>query len=271
MVNEFAFDAAARVPDPARLVPRLPPGRRRRSTCCARSPRAASPISRQVHAWNLEYVASSPEGRTLRERSPGDRPRRCASWPRAASISRPSSSCTRSTSTRRTMRSCSATRRRSPGATASPATGTTARPTCSGSASARVALDGAHVEFLSGVGNPIGSEARPDAPPPPRCSASATGSTRGASRDGSCSTAAWAPTTSTSALPSAAPRGQRCRATRSCGRATRCTGTRSSTPAVTRPRRFDDVMRELARLLRRVRSCGRVARRRARRDDRVRT
>ena len=45
-------------------------------------------------------------------------------------------SCTRSTSTRRTRRCCSATRKRSPAATASPATGTTARRTCCGSATA---------------------------------------------------------------------------------------------------------------------------------------
>ena len=42
------------------------------------------------------------------------------------------------------------------------ATGTTARPTCCGSASAPASLDGAHLEFLSGVGNPLGVQDRPD-------------------------------------------------------------------------------------------------------------
>ena len=37
--------------------------RPRRSTCCAPSPRAASPTSSQVHAWNQEFVATSAEGR----------------------------------------------------------------------------------------------------------------------------------------------------------------------------------------------------------------
>ena len=49
--------------------------RRPRSTCSARSPRAASPTSARVHAWNLEYVDASPEGRRYNEVAARDRPR----------------------------------------------------------------------------------------------------------------------------------------------------------------------------------------------------
>ena len=63
MVNDFAFDAAARRPDPA-------------AAACARYHQSASTLNllraftkggfadlARVHAWNLEFVDASPEGR----------------------------------------------------------------------------------------------------------------------------------------------------------------------------------------------------------------
>ena len=61
-------------------------------------------------------------------------------------------------------------------------------------------LDGAHVEFLRGVGNPIGCKVGPT-PPPTRCSRCARRSTRNASPGGSRSSPAWAPTTWRPAAP----------------------------------------------------------------------
>ena len=95
-------------------------------------------------------------------------------------------------------------------------------------------LDGAHVEFLSGVENPVGVKLGPDAD-----------ARRGASRSASGSTPSRAPGPPRARQPhgrrprrrraaAAAARGAATRATRSCGRATRCTGTRSSTRAATR-------------------------------------
>ena len=145
----------------------------------------------------------------------------------------------------------------SPGRTHSPATGTTARPTCSGSASAPVELDGAHVEFLRGVENPIGLQGRPyghrrrrrrtlrgpqprRSPGPPHAH-HAHG--RRQDRD----------------RPSAPPRGgQGQQATRWSGRATRCTATPSP------PRRPQDPPLRLdrrrdRRLLRGTREAGTIA------------
>ena len=97
-------------------------------------------------------------------------------------------------------------------------------------------LDGAHVEFLAGVQNPIGVKLGPVGRARPTPSRSASGST---------------PTSVPGRLDLHQPHGRRTSsrehlppllhavqgrtATPSCGRATRCTGTRSATPAVTRP------------------------------------
>ena len=64
------------------------------------------------------------------------------------------------------------------------ATGTRARRTSSGSASARAQLDGAHVEFLAGVDNPVGVEARARRRRRTSSSRCASGSTRTASPGG---------------------------------------------------------------------------------------
>ena len=84
---------------------------RRRSTSCARSRRAASPTSTQVHMWNQEFVASSPEGRRY-EPLASEIERALRFMARAGSTSRDGRSCTRSTSGRATRACCSTTRRR---------------------------------------------------------------------------------------------------------------------------------------------------------------
>ena len=56
----------------------------------------------QVHAWNQDFVASSPQGRPLRGASRRRSSARSRSWPPAASTSRRRRSCTRSTSGRAT-------------------------------------------------------------------------------------------------------------------------------------------------------------------------
>ena len=105
-------------------------------------------------------------------------------------------------------------------------------------------LDGAHVEFLRGVGNPIGCKIGPhhvadfvlelcDAAEPVAHPRSADADQPHGRRQG---------------------RGRRCRpscarsatrATRSCGRATRCTATRSRRSPATRPADFTDICAEI--------------------------
>ena len=109
-----------------------------------------------------------PGGPALRADRGRDRPGPALHAAPAASTSRPNPACTRSTSTPATRRCCSATRRRSPAGTRSPATGTTARRTCCGSASGPARLDGAHVEFLPRRRQPDRLQDRPDRSTPTR-------------------------------------------------------------------------------------------------------
>jgi 3-deoxy-7-phosphoheptulonate synthase len=62
MVNDFAFDAAARVPDPQRLVRAYHQAGLTLNLLRAFTKGGFADLSR-VHAWNLEYLAASPEGR----------------------------------------------------------------------------------------------------------------------------------------------------------------------------------------------------------------
>ena len=164
MVNDFAFDADARPPDPAPAGARLPPvgvhaepaarvhqGRvRRPRRACTRGTRSSSTRAPRAAAT-----------RRSRPRSTG----RCGSWRPAASTSTPSSSSTRSTSTRRTRRCIlgyeeALTRQDS-------LTGDwydcSAHLLWIGERTRQ--LDGAHVEFLSGIENPIGVKLGPTATP----------------------------------------------------------------------------------------------------------
>jgi len=62
MVNDFAFDAAARTPDPTRLVRAYQQAASTLNLLRAFAKGGFADLSR-VHAWNLEYVDASPEGR----------------------------------------------------------------------------------------------------------------------------------------------------------------------------------------------------------------
>jgi 3-deoxy-7-phosphoheptulonate synthase len=62
MVNDFTFDAAARQPDPARLVRSYQQAASTLNLLRAFAKGGFADLSR-VHAWNLEYVDASPEGR----------------------------------------------------------------------------------------------------------------------------------------------------------------------------------------------------------------
>ena len=101
-----------------------------------------------------------------------DRPRRRALDPRGRRLDEPRGAAARLRGAARRAR----TRR--------PATGTPARRTSSGSASARAQLDGAHVEFLSGVAQPGRRQGRPGRRRRTSSSRSASGSTPTASRAG---------------------------------------------------------------------------------------
>ena len=70
-------------------------------------------------------------------------------------------------------------------------------------------LDGAHVEFLRGVGNPIGCKIGPTTDARRACSRCARRSTPTASPAGSRSSPGWAPTRSRTRLPPAAARPSR--------------------------------------------------------------
>jgi 3-deoxy-7-phosphoheptulonate synthase len=62
MVNDFAFDAGARRPDPDRLVRAYHQAASTLNLLRAFAKGGFADLSR-VHAWNLEYVDASPEGR----------------------------------------------------------------------------------------------------------------------------------------------------------------------------------------------------------------
>ena len=62
MVNDFEFDADARRPDPSRLVARVPPiGVHAEPAPRLRERWLRRPVAR-AHAWNLEILDASPEG-----------------------------------------------------------------------------------------------------------------------------------------------------------------------------------------------------------------
>ena len=66
IVNDFAFEAGGPPARPAAAAAGLPPVGRDAEPRCAPSPRAASPTSTQVHAWNQEFVGASRRGPALR-------------------------------------------------------------------------------------------------------------------------------------------------------------------------------------------------------------
>ena len=141
IVNDDAFDAAARRPDPHACVRGLPPV----GVDAEPAPRLhQGRVRRPLPGARLEPGVRRDEPRrpALRGSSPARSTAPCASCAPAASTSTTSSPLHQVDFYTATRRCSSATRRRSPATTRSPATGTTARPTCSGSASAPASSTG---------------------------------------------------------------------------------------------------------------------------------
>ena len=135
---------------------------RRRSTCCAPSPRAASPISRRCTRGTRSSSRAPPRGGATR-RSRTRSGARSASCSRSGSTSGASGRSTRSTSGRATRGSCSTTRSRSSARTRSPGEWYDCSAHLLWIGDRTRELDGAHVEFFSGVNNPIGVKLGPTA------------------------------------------------------------------------------------------------------------
>ena len=151
IVNDFEFEAAARRPDPQRMVRGY--HQAAATLNLLRSRRAASPIS----AARTSGTSSSSRAAAKASATTSSRRRstaRSGSWLRAASISRQAQlhEVDFYTSHEALLLGYeeALTRRQH-----SPATGTTAPRTCWIGDRTRQ-IDGAHVEFLSGVQNPIG-------------------------------------------------------------------------------------------------------------------
>ena len=169
---------------------------------------------------------------------------RSRSWPRAGSTSRASRSCTRSTSGRATRGCCSTTRR-----------ALTRRDSLTGDwydCSAHMLWigertrqpDGAHVEFFSGVHNPLGVQARADGDGRGDGRALRAAEPGAHPRPADADRAAWAPSASRSCCRRSCARCAR-PSTRSSGPATRCTRTSSRPPAARKTRHFDAIMAEI--------------------------
>ena len=137
MVNDFAFEAAARRPDPDRLVRAYHQAASTLNLLRAFAKGGFADLA-QVHAWNLEYVDASPEGRRY-DTLAGEIDARAALHgrvrhrPRERAPAAPGRLLHVARGAHPRLRGSADT-----GATASPTTGTTARPICCGSESAPV-------------------------------------------------------------------------------------------------------------------------------------
>ena len=103
IVNDIAPTAAARVPDPERLLQAYHQSASTLNLLRAFTKGGFADLAR-VHAWNQEFVASQPRGPALRARRRRDRPGPAV---HAGLRHRPRDAarrCTRSTSTRATRR-----------------------------------------------------------------------------------------------------------------------------------------------------------------------
>ena len=231
MVNELGFDLDARRPDPARMLRAYHQSSATLNLLRAFTKGGFADLN-QVHSWNQEFVARSPSGR--RYDAVADGIDRALRFMAACGIDLTASSVIHQVDFYTSHEALllgyeeAMTRRDS-------LTG------CWYDCSAHLLwvgertrqLDGAHLEFLRGIGNPVGAKLGPGTTPR-TSSPSATCSTRGASPAGSPWSPAWAPPGSRSGWPrwsgpSATP------ATRWCGPATRCTATPSSGRRATRP------------------------------------
>ena len=173
IVNDPTPTEAARVPDPERLVQAYHQSASTLNLLRAFTKGGFADLAR-VHAWTQEFVAVEPGGPALRAARRRDRPGPAlhAGLRHRHRVATPT--CTRSTSTPATRRCIlgyeeALTRQDS-------LTGgwydCSAHMLWIGERTRQ--LDGAHVEFLRGVGNPIGCKIGPDARPPSTCSSCAS-------------------------------------------------------------------------------------------------
>ena len=233
MVHDDAPTAEARIPDPERMVEGYNQSAATLNLLRAFTKGGYADLT-QVHLWNKDFVASLTRRASATSSSPATSSARSRSWRRAGSTSPPSArlhevdvytshegllldyeeGLTRKDSLTGDWYDCSAhllwigERTRQP--------------------------DGAHVEFFSGVHNPIGVKVGPTATPDELielCRAAEP-----AARPGppDVLSRAWAPSTCASCCRRSCAR-SRTRAIRSSGRATRCTAT-----AITHRRRRQD-------------------------------
>ena len=118
----------------------------------------------QVHTWNQEFVSSSLEGR--RYEVIANEIGRALRFMQAIGIDLGDEArSTRSTCGRVTRRSCSTTRSRSSAATRRPGDWYACSAHFLWVGERTRQPDGAHVEFLAGVENPVGAKIGPDATP----------------------------------------------------------------------------------------------------------
>ena len=230
MVNDFAFDAVARRPDPQRMVRGYHQAAATLNLLRAFTKGGFADLN-SVQRWNLEFVASSREGQRYEVLS--EEISRALRFMAACGIDLDAEvqlhevdfytshealllgyeeALTRQDSLTGDWYDCSA------------------HLLWAGERTRQ--SDGAHIEFLSGIHNPVGVKIGPDASPEQVVDLCRR-LDPAVSRAGSRSSPAWARPVSPSPSrrccePSPAP------ATRSCGHATRCTGTRSCTKAATR-------------------------------------
>ena len=133
IVNDAAPTEAARIPDPERLVRAYHQSSSTLNLVRAFTKGGFAALDR-VHAWNQEFVATSPQGQRYDQL--GVEIDRALRFMAAIGMDTETNSNLREVDVWTSHEAyCSATRRRSRVVTPPPATGTTARPTCSGSVS----------------------------------------------------------------------------------------------------------------------------------------
>ena len=161
MVNDFEFDAGARRPDPARLVRAYHQSASTLNLLRAFAKGGFADLSR-VHAWNLEFVDASPEGR--RYEALAAEIDRALRFMAACGIDLDGEAKLHEvdfyTSHEALILGYEEALTR---ATASPTSGTTARPTCSGSASAPASSTARTWSSTRGIENPVGVKLGPAA------------------------------------------------------------------------------------------------------------
>ena len=241
MIHDDARTEAARVPDPRRMVEGYNQSAATLNLLRAFTKGGYADLT-QVHLWNQEFVASSPEGRRY-ERLAHDIERALQFM----------AACGIDLAQRAALHEVDVFTSHE-GLLLDYEEGLTRKDSLTGDwydCSAHMLwigertrqLDGAHVEFFSGVHNPIGVKLGPTATPdevvelcerlnPDRL----PGRLTFVARMGAENVQQLLPPLSRPSSP---------RSTRCSGRATRCTATRSAPPTARKTRRFDAVMTEI--------------------------